>query len=136
MEHFRLLLNLIWEIKKWFDVINVRLLFITMPINHKWNVRVASVSITVLQMNIQIKCMYVICVGIFINLKFWQNSLPPCHKWDFVRNVYLRIHDYLNYIFLLNDIYFIARVAQLVAHQTSNLGVAGSIPVSSDFFSL
>ena len=28
----------------------------------------------------------------------------------------------------------IALVAQLVAHQTSNLGVAGSIPAKSDFF--
>ena len=27
-----------------------------------------------------------------------------------------------------------ARVAQLVAHQTSNLGVAGSIPATRDLF--
>jgi hypothetical protein len=79
------------------------------------------------------KYVYVIFV-----IKYSINKYNPTKPHNSLKlvnanSVWWCISDFM-YIKMFVVIYIIAPVAQLVAHQTSNLRVAGSIPVWCDFF--
>jgi hypothetical protein len=81
------------------------------------------------------KCTFAISAEMFIMNKFKEKISTQIPKSDFAISAKFNkcIIDFL-FITLLCGIFFKAPVAQLVAHQTSNLRVAGSIPVWCDFF--